>query len=94
MSFQGKQVQNTKIALTGGAQEVFDDVPEIDQIVSVTIDGRVTGIDHRVNERTGDLEQFVRIKVIDVAHIKTQTFPRMVSVSTDVDPQTGERAAQ
>lgn len=74
--FQGKPVSATKMNLTGGAKEIhFDNVPTLDEIVSVTIEGRVTGVDHRVNEQTGDLEAIVRVKAIDIAGIKTISVP-------------------
>ena len=78
--FQGKKVSATKVQLTGGAKETFDGVPEIDQIVSIVVDGRVTGVDHRVNEQSGDLEQVVRVKVLDMSDVKTQTQPHMTVV--------------
>jgi hypothetical protein len=78
--FQGKKVGATKIKLTGGAQETFEDVPEIDQIVSVVIDGRVTGVTYAVNEQTGELEQTVQVKVLDMGGIQTQASPKLSMV--------------
>lgn len=92
MSFQGKPVHETKIALTGGAKEVFGDVPELDQMVSVTIEGRVTGVDHRVDDKSGDLQQIVRVKVVDIDDVSVMTYPRAVTTPSGdkVDPETGE----
>lgn len=74
--FQGKPVTVSKLHMSGGAKEIaFGDEPVLDQIVSITIEGRVTGVDHRVNENTGDLEAIVRVKAIDIAGIKTLAVP-------------------
>lgn len=98
--FQGKPIHATKIKLSGGAQEVFDVPPKLDQMVQVVIDGRVSGVDYRVNESTGELEQHVRIKVVDVADMSVQSYPKAVTTPTGittmdgrrVDPETGEIA--
>lgn len=93
-AFQGKPVHATKIALTGGAKEVFSDRPQIDQIVSLEISGRVTGVDYRVNDSTGELEEFVRVKVLDVDSVNVETFPKAVTTPSGVTPmvdrETGE----
>ena len=79
MMFQGKPVHASKVVLSGGAKEVFSGVPKLDQIVQVTLEGRVTGVDYRVNDSSGELEEVVRIKVVDVSDVETLTYPREVS---------------
>lgn len=81
MAFQGKAVSSHKLQLTGGAKDLmFGDAPEIDEIIEVTFEGRVTGVDHRVNEKTGDLEAIVRVKAIDIGGIKSMSSPNTTSV--------------
>lgn len=90
-TFQGKPVALTKIQFVGGAKEIFDEDMEVDQIVSINVDGRVSGVSYTVNEKTGDLEQVVKVKVIDVADIKTESYPRLVTVDNkQINPETGE----
>jgi hypothetical protein len=75
-NFQGKPVSVDKLQLSGGAKElVFGTPPKLDQIVSITIEGRVTGVDHRVNEQSGDLEAIVRVKAIEIADITELSAP-------------------
>lgn len=74
--FQGKDVSGVKLALSGGAKDLmFENPPQIDQIVSVTVEGRVTGVNYAVNEQSGDLEQVVRVKVIEVESVKELSTP-------------------
>lgn len=93
-TFQGKDVALTKLKFTGGAKETYFDAPEIDQIVSVTFDGRVSGVEYKVNEQSGDLEEIVSVKIIDVEAVKTQSYPNLVTVDgKKVDTATGEVAS-
>lgn len=90
-SFQGKDVALTKLKFTGGAKEVHLAAPTIDQIVSITFDGRVSGVEYKVNEQTGDLEEIVSVRIIDVEDVTNQSYPNLVSVNgKQVDPATGE----
>lgn len=74
--FQGKDVTGLKLQLSGGAKDLtFGGPPQIDQIVRVTIEGRVSGVSYAVNESTGDLEQVVRVKVIEVDDVKELSTP-------------------
>ena len=89
--FQGKDVALTKLKFTGGAKETYLDAPKIDQIVSVTFDGRVSGVEYKVNEQTGDLEEIVSVKIIDIETVSNQTYPNLVSVDGQtVDADSGE----
>lgn len=90
--FQGKEIHATKVTLSGGGQEIFEDPPELDQIVRVVLEGRVTGVDHRVNDRSGDLDRNVRVKVMDIDSLSVLTYPREVTMDDGkrVDPDTGE----
>jgi hypothetical protein len=74
--FQGKPVAVSKLQLTGGAKDLIGfDEPKLDQIVRITIEARVTGVDHRVNEQSGDLESIVRCKAIDIAGVTELSDP-------------------
>lgn len=78
-SFQGKAVHQNKIKLVGGPKDLYgeDVVPEIDQIVSLRIDGRVSGVSYSVDEKTGDLVQVIQVRAIDVADLKVEAEPDM-----------------
>ena len=90
-TFQGKDIHATKVRISGGAQEVFVEAPEIDQIVEITLEGRVTGVDFRVNESSGELEKHVRVKMMDIDSVGVLSYPRGVTMDgTQVNPDTGE----
>ena len=86
--YKDKPVHVTKVALTGGAQELWASPPELDDLVRVTIEGRVTGVDYRVNNTTGDLEEIVRIKVVEVDGVRVLAGggASNVTVMTAADP--------
>lgn len=71
--FEGKEVATTKLVI-GSARnlDIDDRVLRTDAIVRVAIEGRVTGVHHRVNERTGELERIQTVKAIDVEFLPWQ----------------------
>lgn len=74
--FQGKDVMGSQLQLSGGAKDlVHANPPQIDQIVRVTVEGRVTGVSHTVDEKSGDLIEVVRVKVIEVDSVDELTTP-------------------
>lgn len=77
--FQGKDVQETRVKLSGGAKELFSLPPKIDQIVKVELEGRVSGVSHVVDEQTGNLVEVVTIKVMDIDGIEVLTLPLSTS---------------
>lgn len=64
--FEGQDVAFTKAKITSAASlEIDDRVFRHDDIVRFVIEGRVTGVDHKVNDRSGNLERIHTIKAID-----------------------------
>ena len=64
--FEGHEVCFTKAKITSAASlEIDDKAFRHDDIVQVLVEGRVTGIDHKVNDRSGKLERIHTIKVIE-----------------------------
>lgn len=63
--YEGKPVDGARLKVTtaGPGLEV-DEVLRIDDIVRVVIEARVSGIDHKVNERTGALIRHQSLRVI------------------------------
>jgi len=64
-SFEGKEVALTKAKITSIALRIEDRVFRVDEYVRMYIEGRVSGIDHKVNDKTGGLERIHVIKAID-----------------------------
>lgn len=91
--FQGKDVQETRVKLSGGAKELFTLPPKIDQIVKVEIEGRVSGVSHVVDEKSGNLVEVVTIKVMDVDSIEVLTLPLSVSTPGNGPAQQQKGAA-
>lgn len=80
-AFEGQDVAFTKAKLTSVAGlEINDEVLRMDGMVRMYIEGRVTRIDHVVNERTGALERLHTIKAIDCELLPYEKLP---GVSTD-----------
>lgn len=87
--FQGKDVQQTKVKFSGGAKELFTIPPQIDQIVRVEIEGRVSGVAHQVDESTGNLVEVVTVKVMDLNEVETLTLPLSVTTPGNGPAQQG-----
>lgn len=65
--FEGQMVNFTKASFTSGSNlEIEDKVFRTDEIVQFVVEARCAGINHKVNEKTGDLERIHSMKVIDV----------------------------
>lgn len=75
--FQGKSVHQHKIKIVGGPKDLYesDVIPEIDQIVSLRIDGRVSGVSYAVDEKSGDLVQVIQVRAIDIADLAVEVEP-------------------
>lgn len=68
--FEGKSVHATALRImSGGNLDIDDRVLRTDQIVRVVIEGRVNGIHHKVNEKTGELERIQTVKAMDVSFV-------------------------
>lgn len=68
--FEGKAVQTTRLRVMSATNlEIDDRVLRTDQIVRLVIEGRVNGIHHKVNEKTGDLERVQTVKAMDVSFL-------------------------
>lgn len=65
---EGKEVTGTSVTLTSMANLDIDNaVVGLDDVVRFVGEGRVVGVSHIVNEKTGQLVRVQRIKVIEVA---------------------------
>lgn len=65
-NFEGQEVAFTKGKITSAANlEIDDSVFRLDDIVQVLVETRVTGIDHKVNERSGKMERIHTFKAIE-----------------------------
>lgn len=65
-AFEGKEVAFTKAKLTSAANlEIDDQVFRVDDYVRMVIEGRVSAVNHNVNDKTGNLERVHTIKAID-----------------------------
>lgn len=68
--FEGQPVEFAKAKVTSATGlETGDRVWKIDDIVTLVIECRVTGVDHPVNQTTGKLERIHKLKAIDALHI-------------------------
>lgn len=65
-SFEGQPVEFAKAKVTSvSGLETGDKVWHLDQIVTLVVECRVAGIDHKVNQTTGKLERLHTLKAID-----------------------------
>lgn len=78
-SFCGKPVDAARVRMTSATVDSTD-VHDIDDVVQVTFEGRVTSVDHRVNEQTGELVRVHTIKVLEVEHVQRLVAPGMTVV--------------
>lgn len=63
--FEGKPVEGARLKVSTATQGLdVDVVLRMDDIVRLVIEARVSGVDHKVNERTGALIRHQSIKVI------------------------------
>lgn len=66
--YEGKEVAATSVTLTSLANlDVENTVVAIDDVVRFVGEGRVVGVNHVVNDKTGQLVRTQRIKVIEIA---------------------------
>ena len=64
--FEGKTVKYTAAKITSvSGLEVDDAVWRVDQYVRLEVECRVVGIDHKVNEKSGDLVRVHLLKAVD-----------------------------
>lgn len=75
-TFAGKHVDQARLRMTSATVEATD-VHDIDDIVRVVLEGRVTSVDHRVNETTGDLIRLHTVKILEVEQIEKVVAPGM-----------------
>ncbi len=68
-SFEGQPVDGTKIRLTGVAGLEVDEVLKMDQVVRIVVEGRVTGIGHAVEEKTGRLFRVHAVKIAEAHQV-------------------------
>lgn len=66
-TFEGHAVSTTKLRLvTPSSIDIENVVLRMDDIVRIVVEGRVTKVDHVVNEKTGELERIQTVKVLDI----------------------------
>lgn len=64
--FEGHKVAQTKAKITSTTGlEVDDRVWRVDDFVRLEVEGRVVNVEHKVDEKTGDLYRIHTIKAID-----------------------------
>lgn len=68
--FEGEEVHQLRAKLTSAnGLELGDDPHRLDQTIAMVVTGRVTRIDHIVDERTGQLARVEAFKVIEATEI-------------------------
>jgi hypothetical protein len=66
-SFEGKPVSTTKIRIVSPVGlDIDNEVLRMDDIVRMVVEGRVTKVEHVVNDKSGEIERIQTIKVIEV----------------------------
>lgn len=78
--FGGKEVRASMLRMTAATVELDDQVIGIDDIVRIVIEGRVTSVNHQVNERTGDLERLHTVRALGVERVQV-VVPKGVTVA-------------
>lgn len=63
--FEGKPVGFTKAKVTSTTLDIDDQVFRLDEYVRMEVEGRISAVDHKVNDKTGALERIHTIKVVD-----------------------------
>lgn len=71
VTYEGKPVQGVRMRFSGMAAPVDcdDRVIQVDDIVRVAIEARVTGVAHVVDPKTGELLRVQTVKPIDMEFI-------------------------
>lgn len=63
--FDGKPVAATRLKIMSATQGLeIDSVLRMDDIIRVVVEARVSSVDHKVNERSGDLIRHQTARVI------------------------------
>lgn len=65
-AFEGNAVDFTKLKIVSAANlECDDQVFRHEDIVTILVEARIAGIDHKINDRTGKLERIHTAKAIE-----------------------------
>lgn len=68
--FEGEEVNDLRAKLTStNGLEISDDPHRMDQTVAMVVVGRVTRVDHVVDERSGKLARVETFKVVEATEI-------------------------
>lgn len=68
--FEGQEVQATKVSFTSGTNlEVEDAIYRSEDIVRFVVEARVSAVNHKTDETTGNLVRIHTLKVIDVTEV-------------------------
>jgi hypothetical protein len=74
--FEGETVTQAQFKLTSvGALEAPDTAVRIDDVVKLYVEGRVTRVDHVVDEKTGTLKRVQTIKAVDTIQLPWEVDP-------------------
>lgn len=66
--FEGKPVTTTKLRISSTiGLDIDNAVLKSDDIIRIVVEARVSGVNHTVNERTGEMERVHTAKAISVA---------------------------
>lgn len=64
--YEGKEVADTKLRVGSTiGLDIGGAVLKVDDIVRIVVEGRVTSVNHVVNEKTGELVRVQSVKAID-----------------------------
>jgi hypothetical protein len=68
VTFEGKPVSAIRLRFTGlsAPLECADRVAGVDDLVRVSIEGRVVAVDHKVDDKTGELIRVQTVKPLDM----------------------------
>lgn len=68
--FEGEPVDHARLKLTGAGNLQGPDFPyRVDQVVKLVIEGRVTRVEHIVDNASGKLKRVQTISIIDVRDV-------------------------
>lgn len=78
ITFEGETVHAVRARLTSTSIELGDDVHRLDDTARLVVTGRVTRIDHVVDDRTGNLLRVETFKIVDALEVPWDTVSHLV----------------